>query len=146
MSNHQIQPKLLVTAAHDNIRMHRLIELIEFSHKLMQKIQPVVTRWNNTIWKERTYDVLSIQKENGDGTKNTRKKRHLQINNRKKKKETRVAIGAPAYRRTLNEGPWIQRKHKDENGAKQEKGSTTERRHGICKPNARRIQVRATCG
>jgi hypothetical protein len=33
--------------------------LIEFSHKLMSKIQPVVTRWKNTIRKERTYDVIS---------------------------------------------------------------------------------------
>ena len=40
------------------------------------------------------------------------------------------------YRRTI----------KDENEAKQNKGNTRERRHGIGKPNARRIQVRATCG
>ena len=33
---------------------------------------------------KRTYDVLSIQRENGNGTKNTRKKRHLQREKRKK--------------------------------------------------------------
>ena len=36
----------------------------------------------------KTYDVLSIQRENGNGTKNTRKKRHLQINKRKKERNT----------------------------------------------------------
>ena len=36
---------------------------------------------------ERTYDVLSIQRESGNGTKNTRKKRHLQINIRKKERK-----------------------------------------------------------
>ena len=46
----------------------------------------------------------------------------------------------------LNEGPRLQRKHKDENEAKQNKRNTREIRHGICKPNARRAQVRATCG
>ena len=47
----------------------------------------------------------------------------------------------------LNEGPRLQRKHKDqENEAKQNKRNTRERRHDICKPNARMIQVRATCG
>ena len=46
----------------------------------------------------------------------------------------------------LNEGPRLQRKHKDENEAKQNKRNTRERRHDICKPNARRVQVRATCG
>ena len=37
--------------------------LMEFSHKLMSKIQPVVTRSKNTIRKERAYDVISIQRE-----------------------------------------------------------------------------------
>ena len=42
----------------------------------------------NTIPKERTYDVLSMQREGGNGTKNTQKKRYLhQINEREKKKE-----------------------------------------------------------
>ena len=43
----------------------------------------------------------------------------------------------------LNEGPRLQCKHKYENEAKQNKRNTREIRHGICKPNARRIQVRA---
>ena len=41
--------------------------------------------------------------------------------------------------------PRLQRNHKDENEAKQSKYNTRERRHGIYKPNARRIQVRTTC-
>ena len=40
--------------------------------------------------------MLSIQRECGNGTKNTRKKRYLP-----QEKKTRVAIGAPAYRRTI---------------------------------------------
>ena len=61
----------------------------------------------NTIRKERTYDVLSIQRESGNGTKITRKKRRLQI---KINKKTRVvAIRAPAYTEgRLNEGPRLQ--------------------------------------
>ena len=166
--------------------------------------------------------------------KSTRKKRHLQINKRKRKNETRrVAIGAAAYRRTierrvsastkiyiwrrktkqskaeqnkrntrpeknvmtslqtkrpqdtssrhlwlvnkpcwranqhepacfglsspwsfpshiegrLNDWPRLQRRRKDENEAKQNKGNAREIRHGrFRKPNARRIQVRVTCG
>ena len=37
----------------------------------------------------------------------------------------------------MNEGPRLQRKHEDENEAKQNKCNTRERRNGICKPNAR---------
>ena len=114
----------------------------------MSKIQPVVARSKNTILKERTYyDVLSKQRENGNGTKNTRKKRHLQINKKESKKETYVAIEAPAYRRTIERRAAAStKKHKDENEAKQNKRNTRERRHVICKPNARRIKDRATCG
>ena len=74
--------------------MSRLINwLIDFSHnKLMSEIQPVFTRLKNTIRKERTYDVLFIQRESGNGKKKTWKKRHL-----KKKKH----VWAPAYRRTI---------------------------------------------
>ena len=36
---------------------------------------------------KRTYDVLSIQRENGNGTKNTRKKRHLQRKKKRKKEK-----------------------------------------------------------
>ena len=37
--------------------------------------------------KVETCDLLSIQGKSGNGTKNTRKKQHLQINKRKKKKK-----------------------------------------------------------
>ena len=62
---------------------------IELSNnKLMSKIQPVVTRWKDTIRKEKTYDVVSIQGErSGNSTKKARKKRHPQINKRKKRKK-----------------------------------------------------------
>ena len=125
---------------------------------LMSKIQAVVARSNNTILKEKTYyDVLSKQRKNGNGAKNTRKKRHLQINKKERKKETRVAIGTPAYRRTNERRAAAStKKHKDENEAKQNKRdeneakqnkrNTRERRHGICNSNARRIKDRATCG
>ena len=46
----------------------------------------------------------------------------------------------------LNERSGLQRKHEDENGAKQNKRNIRGRRRDICKPNAHRIQVRATCG
>ena len=39
--------------------------------------------------KTHTY-TLSIQRESGNGTENIRKKRHLQINQEEKKKETRA--------------------------------------------------------
>ena len=69
----------------------------------------------NTIRKERTYDVLSIQRESGNGTRNTRKKATSP------KIETRVATGAPAFEGRLNEGLRLQRKHRDKNEAKQSK-------------------------
>ena len=79
--------------------------MIEFSHnKLISKIQPVATRKKNTIRKERTYNVPSIQRESGNnGTiyiyiyilgKSD-------INKRGKKPKKRVTIGAPADRRTI---------------------------------------------
>ena len=49
-------------------RRHRLcflFILIELSHKLMSKSSPRSQRRKNTIRKERTYDVLSIQRESG---------------------------------------------------------------------------------
>ena len=74
--------------------------------------------------------------------KNTRKKRHLQkIKNKHVWLSGRLHIGG-----RLNEGPRLQRTYKDENEAKQNKRNTRERRHDICKPNARGAQVRATCG
>ena len=35
----------------------------------MSKIQPVATVWESTIRKGKAYDVLSIQRENGNGAK-----------------------------------------------------------------------------
>ena len=79
----------------------------------------------NTIRKERTYDVLSLQRESGNGTRNTRKKRHLQ------KIETRVATGAPAFEGRLNEGLRLQRKHRDKNEAKQSKTNVTPEKKNV---------------
>ena len=98
----------------------------------MSKFQPLVTRQKKTNREERTYDVLSIQRENGNGTKNTRKTRHLKISKRKKERNTCVWLLRRLHiEGRLNEGPRLQRKHKDENKAKQNKGNTRERRHGI---------------
>ena len=69
----------------------------------------MVARWKNTIRKERTYDVLSIQRESGNGTKNTQKKRHLQ------KKKKHVWLSRRLHiEGGLNEGPRLQRNPKDE--------------------------------
>ena len=65
---------------------------------------------------------------------------------KEKKKETLVAVGRLHIEGHLNEGLRLQRKHKHENEAKQNKGNTRERSHDISKPNARRIQVCASCG
>ena len=46
----------------------------------------------------------------------------------------------------LNEGPRLQLKQKYEKETKQHDRGTIEKRNNICKPNARRIQVRASCG
>ena len=70
------------------------------------------------------------------------KPRHL----KKKKKKHVWLSGRLHIEGRLNEGPRLQRKHEDENEAKQNKRNTRERRHDICKSNARRAQVRATCG
>ena len=51
-----------------------------------------------------TYDVLSIHRENGNGTKNTRKKRHLQIN---KMKHVWLS-GHLHIEERLNKGPRLQ--------------------------------------
>ena len=72
------------------------------------------------------------------------KNRHVQINKRKKRKTQVWLSGRLHIEGRLNEGQRLQRKHKDENKAQQNKGNNRERRHGICKPNVRRIQVRAT--
>ena len=58
----------------------------------MSKIQPVVTRQKNTIRKERAYDVLSIQRENGNGT-TTYSEKATSPNKQKEKKKERNTCG-----------------------------------------------------
>ena len=73
-------------------------------------------------------------------------------NKQKKEKERKKHVwlsGRLHIEGRLNEGPRLQRKHKDENEAKQNKCNTTEKnimKDIISKPNARGIHVRATCG
>ena len=60
----------------------------------------------------------------------------------KGKRDKHVALwlsGRLNIEERLNEGPRLQRKHKDENKAKQNKRNTIEKRHDVCKPNAWRI-------
>ena len=79
----------------------------------------------NTIRKERTYDVLSIQKESGNGAKNTRKKRHLQINKKYIERKKQVWLSGRLHiEGRLNEGPRLQRKHKDEKRSKAKQNET----------------------
>ena len=66
--------------------------------------------------------------------------------NNQKRGETSVESGRLHIEGRLNEEPRLQRKHKDENEANQNKHNTREIRHYICKPNARRIQAHAFCG
>ena len=58
------------------------------------------------------------------------------VQKRKKKKHVWLS-GRLHIEGRLNERPRLQRKHKDENEAKQNKRKTKERCHVICKPNAR---------
>ena len=64
---------------------------------------------------------------------------------RKNKKKHAWLSGRLLIEGRLNEGQRLQRKHRDQNEAKQNRRNTREKRHGICKPIARRIQVRFTC-
>ena len=57
-------------------------------------------------------------------------------NKEKEKKKGRTRVCAVGAR-------WLQRKHKDENEARQNRHNARKRRHDICKPNAQRTQVRA---
>ena len=59
-----------------------------------------------------------------------------------------MAIGAPAYRRTIERRAAASMKalRRKRSKTNQTKRNTRERHHDICKPNARRIQFRATCG
>ena len=57
----------------------------------MSKIQPVVTGQKNTIRKEKTYGVLSVQGGNVNHTKLLLKKRLLQIKKMEKTKTKKDA-------------------------------------------------------
>ena len=72
--------------------------------------------------------------------------RKSDIPNNQKRGGNSVESGRLYSEGRLNEEPRLQRKHKDENEAKQNKHNTRERRHYMCKPNARRIQAHAFCG
>ena len=90
----------------------------------MSKIQPVVTR---------TYDVLSIQRESGNCTKKYSEKATSPNNQKekiKRKKQVWILVRLHIEER-LNEGPRLQRKHRDENETKQNKRKTRKKRHGI---------------
>ena len=65
--------------------------MIEFSHKLMSNIQPVVTRKKNTIRKEKTFDLLSIQRRNDSGTKILGKRGISKERNKNNKRAQTVA-------------------------------------------------------
>ena len=78
--------------------------------------------------------VQKKQKKNGKSDTSKKTKKHMWLS------------GRLHIEGRLNEEPRLQRKHEDENEAKQNKPNTRERRHDICKPNARRAQVCATCG
>ena len=81
----------------------------------------------------------------GSKTPSGRKERTIYTPYKEKTAVVQKIYSEKAIEARLNEGPRLQRNHEDKNEAKQNKGDTRGRRHGICKPNARRIQVRATC-
>ena len=96
----------------------------------MLKVSAIYTEGKNV---RRT--LISIQRENGKGTKNTRKK-STSPNKQKEIRKKHVVSGHLHLEGRLNEGPRLQQKHKkDENEAKLNKGNI-ERRYGVCKPNA----------
>ena len=72
------------------------LNLIEFDWILTQadvkKIQPVVTKLENTIRKENTNDVLSIQRENGNGIKIPGKSDISEEEKQKRKKDAGTSI------------------------------------------------------
>ena len=60
------------------------------------------------------------------------------LNKQKEKRKKHVWLSGRLHiEGQLNEGPRLQRKHKDENEAKQNKCNSRERRHDICKSNAK---------
>ena len=113
--------------------------LIEFSHKLISNI---LARGHKVV------------KHNSEG-KNVRRTFHSKRKRQGKKNYSETARSPNKQRRRKKhvwlsgclhiEGPRLQRKHKEENQA-ENKCNTRERRHDICKPNVRRMQVRAARG
>ena len=85
----------------------------------------------------KTYDVLSIDERKTVLLQNTRKKRYIQRNIKRKKekkkrktviRELRVAVGAHAYRRTIERTkPRLQSKQKDEKRNKNRTNVTPEK-------------------
>ena len=67
--------------------------------------------------------------------KNTRKKRHPQINKEKERKKHVWLSGRLHTEGRLNEGPRLQRKHKDKNEAKQNEGNVTPGKYVIASEN-----------
>ena len=87
--------------------------------------------------------LLSIQTENGNGAKHTQKKRHLK---KIKRKKGRNACGCRAT--CISKNDWTKGRGFNEiimTKTEPNKRNTRERRLDICKPSARRIQIRATC-
>ena len=74
----------------------------------------------NTIRKERMYDVLSIQRESGNGTKNNRK------SDISKKNKHVWLSGRLHVEGRLNEGSRLQRKHEDEKRSKAKQSKTKQ--------------------
>ena len=85
--------------------------IIKFSHKLMSKIQPVVTTLKNTIRKGKRTTYSPYTRGNCNGTKYS-EKRHLQRNKNKKQKQKetetkkqRTQTVVRLHRRQLGSGP-----------------------------------------
>ena len=64
------------------------------------------------------YDVLSVERESGNGTENTRKKRQNKQKMKKNKKKHVWLSERLHIEGQLNEGPRLQRKHRDEKRSK----------------------------
>ena len=87
----------------NSIDLIDLIGWIEFSHKLYVKNPTHGHKVEkHTIRNGKTYDVLPIQRENGNGIKTLGKSDNSK-KGRKKKGETRVAVGMHTHRRTKND-------------------------------------------
>ena len=96
--------------------------LNELSHKLISKITIQHSPWSRgrkTPFGRKERTTYSPYKEKTAMVqKNTRKKRHLQINKREKKKKHVWLPGRLHVEEQLNEGPRLQWKHKNEKWSK----------------------------